>query len=278
MSLRSFLTGLLCLAGLAGLAAANAVGGQPYKVTSSIDGKAVLPHRLHWLAYPALAPAKIKKVDFLIDGKLSWTEIKTPYVYAADNEHGGGYGYLVTSFLTPGEHRFEVRAVATDGSVATDTVTARVLPPPPPPAALAGTWQRTIQDTSAAPKPGTAGNPTDTGTPPGKYTITFDRRWIHDVFPCDTSPCRFNPQTGGGGEFISDWVPGTTRFSVQGAVTIRILHDTDRLGGSWCYNWGPPAVYNWSISGNTLTLAPVGGHDACAIRGFIWTGTWTRVG
>ena len=33
-----------------------------------------------------------------------------------------------------------------------------------------------------------------------------------------------------------------------------------------------------SVSGDTLTLAPVGGHDACGIRGLVWGGTWTRVG
>jgi hypothetical protein len=40
---------------------------------------------------------------------------------------------------------------------------------------------------------------------------------------------------------------------------------------------GPPATYTWSVNGDTLTLAPVGGRDACAIRGFVWAGQWTRV-
>jgi hypothetical protein len=38
------------------------------------------------------------------------------------------------------------------------------------------------------------------------------------------------------------------------------------------------AKYNWTVSGSTLTLSPVGSHDACGIRGFVWAGTWTRVG
>ena len=115
---------------------------------------------------------------------------------------------------------------------------------------------------------------------------------MRDVFPCDTSPCRYNsatgdrrpatgdrrPATGGGGEFNSDWTPGSTTFRVDGAVTIQIADDNDRLGGWWCWMDGPSATYTWSVNGTTLTLAPVGGNDACSIRGYIWTGTWTRVG
>ena len=40
----------------------------------------------------------------------------------------------------------------------------------------------------------------------------------------------------------------------------------------------PVADYSWSVSGDTLTLAPIGGGDPCGIRGFIWTGQWTRAG
>jgi hypothetical protein len=247
-----------------------------FKVTSTLDGKTVLPRRLHWIARTTLPSSQIAEVDYLIDGKVRWIEHGAPYFYGANGE--GHQNYLVTSWLTPRRHKFTVRAIAKNRSSATDTVVARVQPPPVVPSALAGTWQRVISNTSAAPKPGSPGNPTDSLTPPGTYRIDFDPRWIHDTFPCDTSPCRFNPKTGGGGEFVSDWTPGASTFTVRGPVTFRIFHDTDRLGGFWCYEDGPSATYTWSVSGNTLTLAPVGGHDACGIRGFIWTGTWTRTG
>ena len=141
---------------------------------------------------------------------------------------------------------------------------------------IAGTWKRKIADTSGAPVAGSTGNPTDTLTPPGTYRITFDRRWIHDEFPCTDSPCTYVSSTGAGGEFDSDWDPGATTFHVQGEVTFRMFADTDRLAGWWCQTWGPAATYTWSVSGNSLKLAPVGGHDDCAIRGFVWSGTWTR--
>lgn len=243
---------------------------KPFNLASTLDGKTVLPHRIHWLAQPALPASKVKEVDFLIDGRLAWVEHGAPYSYADDG------GYLVTSFLAPGRHHFTVRAIPVTGQPATDTVTARVLPAPVVPAALAGTWQRTISDTSGQPAPNTAGNPTGTLDPPGTYKLTFDRRWIHDEFPCTNSPCTFQSSTGAGTEFDSDWDPGLTTFHVQGEVTFKMFQDTDRLAGWWCQTGGPPATYTWSISENTLKLAPVRGHDPCAIRGFIWSGTWTR--
>jgi hypothetical protein len=243
---------------------------KPFNLASTLDGKTVLPHRIHWLGLPALSASKVKAVDFLIDGRLAWVEQKAPYSYADDG------GYLVTSFLAPGRHRFTIRAIPFAGHSATDTVTARVLPAPPVPAALAGTWQRKISDTSSAPAPGSPDNPTSTLTPPGTYKITFDRRWIHDEFPCTNSPCTFQSSTGAGTEFDSDWDHGPTTFHVQGEVTFRMFTDTDRLAGWWCQTWGPPATYTWSVSGKTLKLAPVGGHDACGIRGSVWSGTWTR--
>jgi hypothetical protein len=243
---------------------------KPFNLASTLDGKTVLPHRIHWLALPALPAAKLKEVDFLIDGRVAWVENKPPYSYADDR------GYLVTSWLQPGEHRFTVRAVPFTGHPATDSVMARVLPAPPVPSALAGTWQRKISDASGAPGPGSAGNPTGTLTPPGTYKITLDRRWIHDELPCTNSPCTFQSSTGAGTEFDSDWNPAPTTFHVQGEVTFRMFQDTDRLAGWWCQTWGPPATYTWSVTGNKLKLAPVGGHDTCAIRGFVWSGTWTR--
>lgn len=265
---------LIAVLGIA--ASAGAAPRTPFTVASTLDGKRVLPHRIHWLGLPTLPSSQIKRVEFRIDGKLRWIEHGRPYVYG-DN-HESHRGYLVTSWLSPGVHRFTVKAVSTSDATAADTVSARVLPPPVVPSALAGTWQRSISSTAAAPKVGTSGNPTGTLTPPGRYTITFESRWIHDVFPCDTSPCRYNDKTGAGGEFVSDWTPGAKTFQVRGPVTFRVPVGNYRLGGWWCWMDGPDATYTWSVNGDTLTLAAVGGRDACGVRGFIWAGSWTRVG
>jgi len=273
--MRTTLAALALAAAALGIAGSvGAATGKPFKIASTLDGKTVLPHRIRWLGLPTLPSSQIKRVEFLIDGKVVWVEHATPYVYG-DN-HESHRGYLVTSWLSPGVHRFTVRGVSTSDATATDLVSARVLPPPVVPSALAGTWERTIPNTTAAPQGGTPGNPTETLTPPGRYTITFEPRWIHDVFPCDTAPCRYNDKTGGGGEFVSDWTPGAKTFQVRGPVTFRVPVGNYRLGGWWCWMDGPDATYTWSVSGDTLTLAPVNGHDACGIRGFIWAGQWTR--
>ena len=256
-------------------ATASSAGGSPaqaeFTVKSSLDGKSVLPHRIAWVAFPSLGRSKVARVDFLIDGaRVRWSERNPPYRYADDG------GYLVTSWLTPGRHRFQVRATARDGSVAVDTVVARVLPEPPLPAQLAGTWQRTV-DTSSAPKPGSKGNPTSTFTPSGRYRLTFEKRWIRDQFPGKFVYPASN-KTGNGFIFLSDYTHTPKLLHVRGEVIFHPLSFKLAEGGWWCYEGGPAADYRWTVSGTTLTLAPIGGSDACGIRGFIWAGEWTRVG
>jgi len=257
---------------LAPATASNAGGAQEqaqFTVKSTLDGKTVLPHRIAWLAYPSLPSSKVARVEFLIDGgPVRWAKGNPPYRYAND-------GYLVTSWLEPGSHRFQVRATAKDGRVATDTVVARAAPAPPPPAALAGTWQRTI-DTSSAPKPGSKGNPTSTLTPPGVYHITFEKRWLNSRFPGKFVYPQSN-ETGKGFTDQSDYTATPTRLHFLGAVIFRKYSDKVTGGGAWCHFGGPAASYRWNVSDKTLSLTPIGGSDACGIRGFIWTGEWTRV-
>jgi hypothetical protein len=261
---------------LVGLPAGVAVSAKPpFKVTSTLDGKTVLPQRIRWLAFPRLAATKVKEVDFLIDGgKPRWIEQHAPYTFG-DDENGQHKGYLVTSWLTPGRHRFTARVIDYDGRKSEDTVVARVLPAPAPPATLAGTWQRNIPDTSGAPAAGTPGNPTDTFTPPGTYTMVVEKRWIQVRFP-GTFHRPASDDTGEGWIFDSDYSAGPTSFRTFGAVTFDTFHDQAETGW-FCWADGPPGDYNWSVSGDTLTLTPKGGADPCGIRGFIWAGDWTRV-
>ena len=44
----------------------------------------------------------------------------------------------------------------------------------------------------------------------------------------------------------------------------------------WCDPWGRETTYTWSVDGDTLTLAPTGGTDACKQRGGILIGEWIR--
>jgi hypothetical protein len=112
-----------------------------FTVTSSLDGKTVLPVRSHWIAYPQIDPSQgqVAEVDYLIDGFHAWTAHNAPWSY------GDNGNWLVTSFLKPGLHTFTVHALTADNQVAIDKFQARVIAPPRPPARLAGRWTRTGQ-------------------------------------------------------------------------------------------------------------------------------------
>ena len=268
-----YMLAAVCATALSLLTPALAAAAKPFKVTSTLDGKSVLPRHLHWVAVPSIASHQVDKVEFRIDGKLVWLEEDAPYVYSED-ENGLHKGYLVTTWLTPGRHRFTVRAIAGNRS-ATDTVTARVLPAPKIPAALAGTWQRDVPG-PIPPLPNAASkNP----APGGTYTIDFDRRWIRETNPGSYTPVTTDSQVCNGCIELEDYLAAPSTLQVWGAVTTNahlITDPNDPVGGWWCFADGPSATYSWKVTGNTLTLTPIGGHDACSQRGTVWTGTWTR--
>jgi hypothetical protein len=182
----------------------------------------------------------------------------------------------VTSWLAPGRHRFLVRATAVDGrTAAAAAVTARVTAPPDLPPGLAGSWQRAITDTSAAPAPGTRDNPTDNYFPVGTYTMVIDRRQIQLRFP-GTFRRPASDTTGAGWIFDSDYAIASHILYAAGPVIFEPPHDQAETGW-WCWEDGPSGAYNWSISGDTLSLTARAGGDPCGNRGFVWAGQWTRV-
>ena len=265
-----FALALLLAAPLA-LAGSASAATPHLTISSTIDGKTVLPRHLRWQAFPTLSAAHVKQVEFRIDGKLRWIEQTAPYVYGED-ESGAHKGYLVTTWLSPGRHRFTVRAV-TDSGVAVDTVTARLLPAPQVPAALAGTWQRNVTGPIQADIGAASQNP----APGGVYTMTFDQRYVRETYPGTYTPITSDSQPCNGCILLEDYVAGPSTLQLWGAVTTHLITDDDPVGGWWCFEDGPPARYSWTVSGNTLTLAPIGGKDPCNQRGSVWTGTWTRV-
>ena len=271
MALRRIIPAAAVLAFLLVTAAGAAALDTAWKVTSTLDGKKVLPRRIAWIATtPGLRRSGLKSggIGFLIDGKIADFTDNAPFTYA------GAGGYLVTTWLRPGPHTFTVRAHAKDGTVVDDTVTARTVAPAAPPSALVGTWVRTVTDNSGAPRAGSSGNPEGIGTPIGTYKLTVDPRWIQTVFPGKYGP-KTSGKTGGGFIIDNDWTPGTKAFRALGGVQFKVGQDIDAEGGWWCNPGGPVANYTWSVSGNTLTLTP-GGKDACGVREFIWAGEWKR--
>ena len=241
-------------AGVLATSAAFAQGGvAAFDVHSSLDGKTVLPLRIHWIARPQLPPAKVKEVDFLIDGRLGWVEKKTPYVYGDDGN------WLATSFLTPKKHTFSVRVVSTTGAVVSDTVTARVVAPPPPPAKLAGTWSRMV--TAADVLKANSGQP----PPPGRWKVTIEKAGWHMT----------DPQNGGG---LFD-VAYLSATRLQMRPTIESPPFPNPSNGGFCGDTDPLATWTATVSsdGKSLTIGPAT-KDPCGDRVAILQGTWTRSG
>jgi hypothetical protein len=239
---------VLAVSLMVAVAVPSAVAAEPgsFTVTSTLDGKTVLPLRIRWIASPHGAPATIAAVKYLIDGHLAWTEHHAAYFYGGNE---GSYGnWLVTSFLKPGEHTFTVTADASKGAVATDTVRARVVAAPAPPAKLAGSWTRIVTpaDLKKGPK----------GPPGGRWTITVDSiGWA--VHAGD----RFD-----------------VRYLANGDVVMGPEVDTPtEQAGGFC---GIDPLHTWSVSPSaddrTIVLNPVG-RDTCGDRVAIMQGTWTRV-
>jgi hypothetical protein len=120
MSLRVHVLALVTLASV--VAVSSALAGRSdtsFTVTSSLDGKTVLPLRSHWVAAPNDTQS-IDHVDFFIDGFHAWTQHQAPWSY------GDQGNWLIPTFLKPGMHKFVVRAYDAANQMAVDTIQARV--------------------------------------------------------------------------------------------------------------------------------------------------------
>jgi hypothetical protein len=230
-------------------------GGNEFKVTSSLDGRSTLPNRIHWLAHPKLSTAQVAKVDFLIDGQVRWTERKAPYEFAQDN------GYLITTWLKPGIHRFAARVTDTGGHRVSDTVSARIPPAQAPPKALAHHWKRTL--TAADQKKVEFDNP----PPKGSWEIVFDQVGIWELDPL-------------GGGTITQYAPHPGVLDVYAPIQMApdgvgvAKYGHTKIGGYECDPDGPFGSYTWSITGSKLTLTAK--KEPCAGRRAILEGVWVR--
>jgi hypothetical protein len=269
VSLRTSVLALIAATVAIAASSALAGGAVPPKITSTLDGQKVLPLRTRWIVHPQIAAAKVKEVDYLIDGKVRWVEHSAPYVYGSDH-NGRDLGFLITTWLTPGRHTFTGKVMTTDGSSATDTIVARVLPAPPPPAELAGTWTRTM--TPADQKKSDPKFGRDNVPPAGAWTLVFDQVGAWELDPVKTG---LVTQYDVAGDVIHAYAPiSMAPCSDSSCGVSRYGHH--HIGGQDCTAAGPFGSYRWSVSGSELTLTAV--RELCGQRRAVWEGTWTRVG
>jgi hypothetical protein len=225
-------------------ATASAVGAETrsFTVSSTLSSTRVLPHRIHWLGKPNMPPAKIREVDFIIDGRRAWVEHNAPYTYGYDGN------YFVTSWMKPGVHTFTVVAVATDGRRAMSVSRAQTSAPKSPPRALGGSWQRRIS-TAAATQAGT---------------------WSLMIGPIGwrvLSPARTE------GALIDVAYLSSNIVEARGGIATR---DHDPLENNpWCDEPFAPVRYHWRATANRLTLT-LAGPKRCDGQSRVWAGNWRR--
>jgi hypothetical protein len=262
MSMRTRVPAVLLLSLAIAAAPAAARGGagaaRPFSVKSTLDGKTELPQRIHWIAKPGIATSKVVEVIFLIDGKIGWVEHNPPFVYGNDGN------WLITSALSPGMHKFTVRATTVDVRTVSKTVKARVLPAAAPPAELAGSWQRTVTKKQAGPE-----------TPAGNWGITIDKTgWI--IWDPDGS------RACSCGNWIDVAYLSGELLELRSGIWTKTETDptATRFGNGWCNDTNAPVDYSWAVSANTLTLT-LNGPDRCGDpntkQDGVVAGAWTRV-
>jgi hypothetical protein len=225
-----------------------AVDSTPLTVTSTLDGKKALPHRIKWVATVKPA-ASLSRVEFLIDGKVRWVERDAPYVYGDDGN------WLVTSWLSPGQHRFTIQAVSTSNRRTTRSVVALVGRAPAGPAQLANSrWTRlyTAAETGDA--------------PPGKWMLSISRAGWKIKDPA------------GGGNFIDVAYLGPRIVETRGGIWTRPKESQEpnvKEGNGWCEDTNEPVRFRWSVADNKLTFT-LAGSQRCDGLGPFLSKTWTR--
>jgi hypothetical protein len=95
-----------------------AVSNVALTVTTNLTNGQTLKGSVTWTAKPA--GLAVARVEFSIDGKLSWTEKASPYYFNGDNSTWN------TKTVKNGTHTLKVVAVSTDGRTATVSPTVTV--------------------------------------------------------------------------------------------------------------------------------------------------------
>lgn len=230
-------------------------------VTSSIKTGAVLRKALHWnAAVKAADGVMVTQVDFLIDGRVRWTEHEAPYQF---NE-----GRLFAPWpLGGGKHRLAVNVVASGGSTAASTAVDVQVKVPPMSGLPVGSYRRTV-------------------TAADQKRVKPYRDFEHGAFGETTPTGQWSLTVRQDGVLLLDEVPhphGTDAYHVPFAGTGQRITIYDSAGwlqpnperGNMFCEPEKPSDYQWSLSGSTLTLKAL--EHVCADRDIALVGSWHRV-
>ena len=125
--------------------AAPSEAASPLTVTSSLaDGP--LTGAVDWTArVSGPTDVAIDRVEFLLDGKLAWTEHNPPYTF---NDDGN---VLMPWVLTPGSHQLTINVVTSSGVAASAQVAVTTDRPPLPAALVDRKFVRTVPASAVGP-------------------------------------------------------------------------------------------------------------------------------
>jgi hypothetical protein len=209
------------------------------RVVSSISDGAALSEPVEWSALPVgVAPGDgIERVEFLIDGRLRWTDRIKPYFFNDDHRL---YPWTIGS----GRHTLAVRIVTDRHERVSTSSQITVSGRPPAPAALSGTYVR---------------RPTGASTKRGAWRARFGRD--------GTIRYRNGSGTTGVQAFTA---------AADGVLTLDGSADwLDRTPrrGDLCPNTAVAGVYRWSVHDRVLELRAR--KEPCSARHTIFSGTWS---
>ncbi len=223
-------------------------------VLSSISDGAVLSNALQWTARPVkVARANVARVEFVIDGRVRWTERHAPFAFNGDG------GELFPWVLGRGAHRLAVRVVTSSGQQATTAAGVTVSVPVSVPTQLVGTYTRSVSPADVRRTRSLRHEPADLVLPPGVWRL---RIALSGVITFD------DPRGAGGSEAFSA-TPGGT-ITLGGPANWLLPKDRQ---GSFC-GVEPIGAYSWTAHAGMLTLTPR--RDRCADRNSMFAGNWKR--
>jgi len=221
-------------------------------VTSSIPDGARLAAALPWSA--RVSPdTDVASVDFVIDGKVQWSEHNAPYFFNDDNN------LLPPWLLGAGAHTLQVRATSTSGATASATSHITVTAAPTVPSALLATFARTLTKGDLDKTSTLSGYDPNNQPPPGRWTIRFRSDYL--IALGDPS----NP-AGENETFQADAAGNLTLAGPANWLT------PPDLRGGLC-DPAPTDHYQWAVKGNVLTIT---GGTNCPNRKALFDGTWIR--
>jgi hypothetical protein len=194
----------------------------------------------------------VSQVDFFVDGRKRWTEMKAPYVFNDDDQ------FLEPWLLSPGEHVLSAKAADAAGQTAEVRSRVTVSAPGVQHAGLDGAFARTVLQSDIERTAHTPGRDANATLPPGRW-----RMRLHDgLLTFD------DPAGSGGGEAFS----ATARQIRMWGWPQWLLPQNRR--GEFCEH-EQPDNFTWTLTPKGLVIS---GGGSCADRDALFVGTWRRQG